>query len=306
MISRGEIITGLVAQFGCATHGFREALRVIVEDYVSRTYEDDDPKDPEDPEDQLTPEELAEHLFEDWFGYGGKPNVIPPAFRIDLDKEEPEERGIWRYHIHVWEIENAPLAPHKIRNYGAIADNDGPCITLHVIDRYGREIAVLDTADLTVFCPCTTDYEEVGKRFRELMARERSDAAVTNRAINSVLVGQSGSLSLEKFVPASILAKRLGVPTLVLKGLAEKGVLPPAYGLGGNHVWHKHVYYAESDVEQWLVKIRERGDVSERAAAYRGHERDSRRNQQKRKSAQERAILRAVYELGLIKPGDEL
>ena len=150
-----RIVAELVRTQGVSVKGFRVALRRIAEDHATaelrRFAEDQAAAEPDEPlphdemDEPIPYDEMVAAIFDEYFD---DIRCVPAAYRIDADPNAYQG-----YHIHVWEIETSQYdRGRKLQAYGRIADGDGPWITLHIIDRFGREAATLDTDALMPFC----------------------------------------------------------------------------------------------------------------------------------------------------------
>lgn len=117
---------------GLRTTGFRRALRLLAEEKAIADIEDFDDGDECC---DITLTKRTDDIYTEWFG---TPNIVPAAFKVVKDN-----CACGRDHVHVYEVSTTGrIATSKMAQYGCIADGDGPCITLHIIDERGMELSI--------------------------------------------------------------------------------------------------------------------------------------------------------------------
>lgn len=93
-------------------------------------------------------DEKPGEILDSW----GHFSVVPAAFSIE--REGNVGRGIYDVTVGVYELElSKEIEDEKVEVYSAIADGDGPNISLHIIDKYGRE-CIADSDHLMRFWSC--------------------------------------------------------------------------------------------------------------------------------------------------------
>jgi hypothetical protein len=137
---RQQMFAHIASEQGAQLTGFHKALRELVEGHALQLLADgkEDLDDPDLNEDGDPVKTLIEAVNENWGVYLLK-GVLPGAFRIDEEQRQ----------IDVWELEST--YNHKLSAYGCVADTRFLDVTLHVINRYGVEVATFTNELLEPF-----------------------------------------------------------------------------------------------------------------------------------------------------------
>lgn len=272
--SKTQVLAMLVREHGVKITGFKRSLRDLAGD---------------------------EETFDEWGGsYLGR--YIPAAFRIVCDEPERDFYS-YRYTVHVYEIENwGRLTDDKVSIYGMLADSEGPRFTLHVLDRFGREIRTYDNSLLEPFAFYHILSESPGRRkehldFYKAIHQAASKAAGSEHpgapeAEVDELVELDPSRATLRF--SDFIARNILTNKSTLHYWLHKLDFPPGIKVGNVRYWY------EDEVTEWLQSRHkpQPDPPPPPPRILRLNKRDRER--------EARAIAEAAYELGLINPGELL
>lgn len=181
MAENRKRLAHLVAERSLLTGGFRKSLRALVNEFT--------PLESEFYDAEWSREDSLRAEFDEWFGSCA---VVPAAHRI----VRSECDGIYGITVEVYEVEGSKeIDEYKLEAYGRIADGDGPCCELHILDKYDHEIVVTqEMLEPFAFLDITGRYHPEHKR--EMLKAMRARATVQHHG--TIVVDDRKSKDLER------------------------------------------------------------------------------------------------------------
>jgi len=156
--TRNDTLSGLIAERGLLTTGFKESLYWLVKEQFA------DMSNEELSELDDTVEEAIDYMYKDHFSDF---HCVPAAHQIVRHPDGPAE-------IHAYEVEgSARISRYKLAQYGDLADrnpSDYP-VYLHIVDRAGRE-TIIDPDQLMRLSIICYDGNKEHEEYQNMVMRD--------------------------------------------------------------------------------------------------------------------------------------